>query len=242
MKSVLILIPTYNEAKNIEHLLSRLDAARNQFATEYKADILMIDDNSPDKTAEIAKSMNIEGLSVLIRAMKGGLGPAYLSGFKQGVVGDYDYFVQMDADLSHKPEQLIDLLRAANENSLIIGTRWMPGGSVVNWPRRRKLISRFGTWYASFVLKLPYQDLTSGFRVLPRELLETINVNEIKTKGYGFQIEMAYQAIKSGFEIRQVPITFVERKNGHSKMTFLIVLEAFTTVNKYGSKRIFNHR
>lgn len=242
MKSVLILIPTYNEAQNIEHLLSRLDAARNQFATEYKADILMIDDNSPDKTAEIAKSMNIEGLSVLIRAMKGGLGPAYLSAFKQGLVGDYDYFVQMDADLSHKPEQLIDLLRAANENSLIIGTRWMPGGSVVNWPRRRKIISRFGTWYASFVLKLPYQDLTSGFRVLPRQLLETINVNEIKTKGYGFQIEMAYQAIKSGFEIRQVPITFVERKNGHSKMTFLIVLEAFTTVNKYGSKRIFNHR
>jgi dolichol-phosphate mannosyltransferase len=242
MKSVLILIPTYNEAQNIEHLLSRLDAARNQFATEYKADILMIDDNSPDKTAEIAKSMNIEGLSVLIRAMKGGLGPAYLSGFKQGLVGDYDYFVQMDADLSHKPEQLIDLLRAANENSLIIGTRWMPGGSVVNWPRRRKIISRFGTWYASFVLKLPYQDLTSGFRVLPRQLLETIDLNEIKTKGYGFQIEMAYQAIKSGFEIRQVPITFVERKNGHSKMTFLIVLEAFTTVNKYGSKRIFNHR
>jgi len=242
MKSVLILIPTYNEAQNIEHLLSRLDAARNQFATEYKADILMIDDNSPDKTAEIAKSMNIEGLSVLVRAMKGGLGPAYLSAFKQGLVGDYDYFVQMDADLSHKPEQLIDLLRAANENSLIIGTRWMPGGSVVNWPRRRKIISRFGTWYASFVLKLPYQDLTSGFRVLPRQLLETINVNEIKTKGYGFQIEMAYQAIKSGFEIRQVPITFVERKNGHSKMTFLIVLEAFTTVNKYGSKRIFNHR
>lgn len=242
MKSVLILIPTYNEAQNIEHLLSRLDAARNQFATEYKADILMIDDNSPDKTAEIAKSMNIEGLSVLIRAMKGGLGPAYLSAFKQGLVGDYDYFVQMDADLSHKPEQLIDLLRAANENSFIIGTRWMPGGSVVNWPRRRKIISRFGTWYASFVLKLPYQDLTSGFRVLPRQLLETININEIKTKGYGFQIEMAYQAIKSGFEIRQVPITFVERKNGHSKMTFLIVLEAFTTVNKYGSKRIFNHR
>ena len=242
MKSVLILIPTYNEAQNIEHLLSRLDAARNQFATEYKAHILMIDDNSPDKTAKIAKSMNIEGLSVLIRATKGGLGPAYLSAFKQGLVGDYDYFVQMDADLSHKPEQMIDLLRAANENSLIIGTRWMPGGSVVNWPRRRKIISRFGTWYASFVLKLPYQDLTSGFRVLPRQLLETINVNEIKTKGYGFQIEMAYQAIKSGFEIRQVPITFVERKNGHSKMTFLIVLEAFTTVNKYGSKHIFNHR
>jgi len=242
MNSVLILIPTYNEAQNIEQLLSRLNAARNQFAKEFKADILIIDDNSPDKTAEIAKSMNIERLSVLSRAMKGGLGPAYLSSFKQGLAGDYDYFVQMDADLSHKPEQLIDLLRAANEKSLIIGTRWIPGGSVVNWPVRRKLISRFGTWYASFVLNLPYRDITSGFRVLPRQLLETIDLSEIKTKGYGFQIEMAYQAIKSGFEIRQVPITFAERKNGHSKMTFLIVLEAFKTVNKYGSKRIFNHR
>ena len=161
---------------------------------------------------------------------------------QQGLTGDYDYFVEMDADLSHQPEQLINLLHAANEKSLVIGTRWMPGGSVVNWPARRRLISRVGTWYASFVLKLPYQDLTSGFRVLPRELLETINFNEIETKGYGFQIEMAFKAIKSGFEIKQVPITFVERKNGHSKMTFLIVLEAFTTVNKYGFNRIYHRR
>jgi len=242
MKSVLILIPTYNESENIENLLSRLNAARIHLSKEYVVKFLIIDDSSPDKTAQIAKSVTIEGLSILIRDKETGLGPAYLAGFKQGLIGNYDYFVEMDADLSHQPEQLVDLLHAANAKSLVIGTRWMPGGSVVNWPRRRKLISRFGTWYASFVLKLPYQDLTSGFRVLPRELLETIDLNEIKTKGYGFQIEMAYQAIKSGFEIRQVPITFVERKNGHSKMTFLIVLEAFTTVNKYGSKRIFNHR
>jgi dolichol-phosphate mannosyltransferase len=242
MKSVLILIPTYNESVNIKNLLSRLDAARIYLSKEYAVEFLIIDDSSPDKTAQIAKSVAIEGLSILIRDKKTGLGPAYLAGFKQGLTGNYDYFVEMDADLSHQPEQLIDLLHAANAKSLVIGTRWMPGGSVINWPVRRELISRFGTWYASFVLKLPYQDLTSGFRVLPRELLETINFNEIETKGYGFQIEMAFKAIKSGFEIKQVPITFVERKNGHSKMTFWIVLEAFTTVNKYGFKRIFNSR
>jgi len=242
MKSVLILIPTYNESENIKNLLSRLDAARIYLSNEYVVEFLIIDDSSPDKTAQIAQSVTIEGLSILIRDKKTGLGPAYLAGFKQGLTGNYDYFVEMDADLSHQPEQLVDLLHAANAKSLVIGTRWMPGGSVINWPVRRELISRFGTWYASFVLKLPYQDLTSGFRVLPRELLETINFNEIETKGYGFQIEMAFKAIKSGFEIKQVPITFVERKNGHSKMTFLIVLEAFTTVNKYGFKRIFDSR
>jgi len=242
MKSVFVLIPTYNESENIKNLLSRLDAARIHLSKEYAVEFLIIDDSSPDKTAQIAKSVAIEGLSILIRDKKTGLGPAYLAGFKQGLTGNYDYFVEMDADLSHQPEQLVDLLHAANAKSLVIGTRWMPGGSVINWPVRRELISRFGTWYASFVLKLPYQDLTSGFRVLPRELLETINFNEIETKGYGFQIEMAFKAIKSGFEIKQVPITFVERKNGHSKMTFLIVLEAFTTVNKYGFKRIFNSR
>jgi len=242
MKSVLILIPTYNESENIENLLSRLDAVRIHLSKEYVVKFLIIDDSSPDKTAQIAKSVTIEGLSILIRDKKTGLGPAYLAGFKQGLTGNYDYFVEMDADLSHQPEQLVDLLHAANAKSLVIGTRWMPGGSVINWPVRRELISRFGTWYASFVLNLPYQDLTSGFRVLPRELLETINFNEIETKGYGFQIEMAFKAIKSGFEIKQVPITFVERINGHSKMTFLIVLEAFTTVNKYGFKRIFNSR
>jgi dolichol-phosphate mannosyltransferase len=242
MNNVLVIIPTYNESENIQQLLIRLDVARSNFSKEYKLDFLIIDDNSPDGTAQIAKSVTIEGLKVLIIAKKVGLGPAYLAGFKQGLTGNYDYFVEMDADLSHQPEQLIDLLHAANEKSLVIGTRWMPGGSVVNWPARRRLISRFGTWYASFILKMPYQDLTSGFRVLPRELLEQINFNEIKTRGYGFQIEVAYKAIESGFEIKQVPITFVERVNGYSKMSFLIILEALITVNKYGFKRIFVRR
>jgi len=242
MKSVLILIPTYNESENIKNLLSRLIAARINLSKDYSVDFLVIDDSSPDKTAQIAKSITIERLSVLIRDKKTGLGPAYLAGFKQGLTGDYDYFVEMDADLSHQPEQLIDLLHAANEKSLIIGTRWMTGGSVVNWPARRRLISRVGTWYASFVLKLPYQDLTSGFRVLPREFLEKLNFNEIETRGYGFQIEMALKAVESGFEIKQVPITFVEREYGRSKMSLLIVLESWLMVSKYGFKRIFSRR
>jgi dolichol-phosphate mannosyltransferase len=242
MKTVLILIPTYNEARNIVDLLNRLNAVRISLSKEFTIDLLIIDDNSPDKTAQIAQSLDVVGLTILMRDKKTGLGPAYLAGFKQGLTGKYDYFVEMDADLSHQPEQLIDLLQAADEMTLVIGTRWIPGGSVVNWPIGRKLISRLGTWYASFILKLPYQDLTSGYRVLPRELIEKLNFNEIQTKGYGFQIEIALKAVDSGFQIKQVPITFIERENGQSKMSLWIILEALITVNKYGFERIFNHR
>lgn len=242
MKTVLILIPTYNEARNIVDLLNRLNAVRISLSKEFTIDLLIIDDNSPDKTAQIAQSLDVVGLTILMRDKKTGLGPAYLAGFKQGLTGKYDYFVEMDADLSHQPEQLIDLLQAADEKTLVIGTRWIPGGSVVNWPIGRKLISRLGTWYASFILKLPYQDLTSGYRVLPRGLIEKLNFNEIQTKGYGFQIEIALKAVDSGFQIKQVPITFIERENGQSKMSLWIILEALITVNKYGFERIFNHR
>ena len=242
MKTVLILIPTYNEARNIVDLLNRLNAVRISLSKAFTIDLLIIDDNSPDKTAQIAQSLDVVGLTILMRDNKTGLGPAYLAGFKQGLTGEYDYFVEMDADLSHQPEQLSDLLHAADEMTLVIGTRWIPGGSVVNWPIGRKLISRLGTWYASFILKLPYQDLTSGYRVLPRELLKKLKFNEIQTKGYGFQIEIALKAVDSGFQIKQVPITFIERENGQSKMSLWIILEALITVNKYGFERIFNHR
>ncbi len=242
MKTVLILIPTYNEARNIVDLLNRLNAVRISLSKEFTIDLLIIDDNSPDKTAQIAQSLDVVRLTILMRDNKTGLGPAYLAGFKQGLTGEYDYFVEMDADLSHQPEQLSDLLHAADEMTLVIGTRWIPGGSVVNWPIGRKLISRLGTWYASFILKLPYQDLTSGYRVLPRELLEKLNFNDIQTRGYGFQIEIALKAVDSGFQIKQVPITFIERENGQSKMSFWIILEALITVNRYGFERIFDHR
>ena len=179
MSSVLVVIPTYNESESIRSLLSRLDSSRKVISDSFAIDILLVDDSSPDKTAEIASAMNLSNFSVLNRSQKSGLGPAYLAGFKQGLIGNYQYFVEIDADLSHQPEQLVDLLTVASANTLVIGTRWMPGGSVVNWPKKRRWISKLGTGYASFALKLPYKDLTSGYRVLPRQLLEKIDFTSI---------------------------------------------------------------
>jgi len=240
--SVLAIIPTYNESDNIIELLSRLDEVRKVLSSSYKIDVLIVDDNSPDNTADIAESSQIDNLSVLSRVKKSGLGPAYLAGFNLGLKGDYQYFVQMDADLSHMPEQLEKLLSVASSNSLVIGTRWMPGGSVVNWPFHRRFISKLGTKYASIILNLDYKDLTSGYRVLPRQLLDALDLSSIKAKGYGFQIEIARKAHDAGFEIKQVPITFIERENGRSKMGAKIVWEAWFKVSIWGFKRIIIRR
>jgi len=242
MTSVLVVIPTYNESESIESLFKRLDRARQLMSKQFKVDVLVVDDNSPDKTAEIVMKMNLTGLKILSRDTKSGLGPAYLAGFKKGLEGDYEYFVEMDADLSHQPEQLIDLLTAASKKDLVIGTRWINGGSVVNWPKRRKWISKLGTGYASFALNLPYKDLTSGYRVLPRDFLSELNFSLIETRGYGFQIEMALKAIESGYGIKQVPITFVERENGYSKMSFAIIWEAWSMVTIWAIRRLFKRR
>ena len=242
MTSVLVVIPTYNESESIESLLNRLNSARMQISDKYEIDILIVDDNSPDQTAVIAKNLQLSGLKVLNRQHKSGLGPAYLAGFKQGLLEKYDYFVEMDADLSHQPEQLIELLNAASKTDLVIGTRWIPGGSVVNWPKRRKWISKLGTSYASFALNLPYKDLTSGYRVLPREFLSQLDFSLIETRGYGFQIEMALKAIESGFGIKQVPITFVERENGYSKMSLAIIWEAWSMVTIWALRRLIKRR
>ena len=242
MTSVLVVIPTYNESESIESLLKRLNQARMQISGKYEIDILIVDDNSPDQTAVIAKKLQLSGLKILSRQHKSGLGPAYLAGFKQGLLEKYDYFVEMDADLSHQPEQLIDLLNAASKADLVIGTRWIPGGSVVNWPKRRKWISKLGTGYASFALNLPYKDLTSGYRVLPREFLSQLDFSLIETRGYGFQIEMALKAIESGFGIKQVPITFVERENGYSKMSLAIIWEAWSMVTIWALRRLIKRR
>ena len=242
MTSVLVVIPTYNESESIESLLKRLNSARMQISDKYEIDILIVDDNSPDQTAVIAKNLQLSGLKVLNRQYKSGLGPAYLAGFKQGLLEKYDYFVEMDADLSHQPEQLKELLNAASKADLVIGTRWIPGGSVVNWPKRRKWISKLGTGYASFALNLPYRDLTSGYRVLPREFLSQLDFSLIETRGYGFQIEMALKAIESGFGIKQVPITFVERENGYSKMSLAIIWEAWSMVTIWALRRLIKRR
>ncbi len=241
-KEVLVVIPTFNESESITALLARLDRARDSLSDKYHIEILIVDDSSADKTAEIARSLNLKNLLVLSQVSKSGLGQAYIAGFKQGLIGNYQYFVEMDADLSHQPEQLSDLLAVASEKDLVIGTRWMSGGKVVNWPIGRRILSKFGTKYAAFVLNLPYKDLTSGYRVLSRQLLMKIDLDQIQTLGYGFQIEIALKAIQSGFKIKEVPITFVERENGRSKMGLAIVWEAWWLITKWGFIRVLNHR
>lgn len=241
-KEVLVVIPTFNESESITALLARLDRARDSLSDKYHIEILIVDDSSADKTAEIARSLNLKNLLVLSQVSKSGLGQAYIAGFKQGLIGNYQYFVEMDADLSHQPEQLSDLLAVASEKDLVIGTRWMSGGKVVNWPIGRRILSKFGTKYAAFVLNLPYRDLTSGYRVLSRQLLMKIDLDQIQTRGYGFQIEIALKAIQSGFKIKEVPITFVERENGRSKMGLAIVWEAWWMITKWGFIRVLNHR
>lgn len=241
MTKILVLVPTYNEAESIKNLLIRLDQACLTF-TENEIDVLIIDDKSPDGTADIAKSLDIKRLSILRRDSKNGLGPAYIAGFKYGLEKGYDFFVEMDADLSHQPEELGALFKMISAQNFVIGTRWMPGGSVVNWPKKRQFISKMGTRYASFALGLPFRDLTSGYRVIPKSFLNMINLDLIETKGYGFQIEMAMLANKLGFSIKEVPITFVERENGLSKMSLAIVWEAWFMVTFWGLRRFILRR
>jgi dolichol-phosphate mannosyltransferase len=241
MSKILVLVPTYNEAESIKNLLTRLDQACSTL-TDHEVDVLIIDDKSPDGTADIANSLGIKRLSILRRESKNGLGPAYIAGFKYGLEKDYDFFVEMDADLSHQPEELSELFKVISAQNFVIGTRWMPGGSVVNWPKKRQLISRMGTRYASFALGLPFRDLTSGYRVIPKSFLKMINLDLIETKGYGFQIEMAMLANELGFSIKEVPITFVERENGLSKMSLAIVWEAWFMVTFWGLRRLVLRR
>lgn len=242
MKKVLVLIPTYNEEESIGNLLNRLQSVREQIANLYEIDILIVDDGSPDNTIKIVKSLDYSRISILQRSEKKGLGPAYLAGFSEGLKADYDFFVEMDADLSHQPEELPNLLEQATDQNFVIGTRWIPGGSVVNWPKKRQFISKMGTKYASFALKLPYRDLTSGYRVIPRSFLEKIDFSKIETRGYGFQVEMAIKARNNGLNIVEVPITFVERENGHSKMSMAIVWEAWKMVTIWGFLRLVKRR
>jgi len=231
---VLVIVPTYNESENISSFLTSLDSARSKLSEKFLITILNIDDNSPDGTAKIARELNLQSFVQINNGMKLGLGPAYISGFYWGLERDYDLFVEIDADGSHSPEQLSKLLDSGLKHDLVIGTRWMPGGSIVNWPWYRRAISKFGTFYAAKALRLQYRDLTSGYRVLNREFLSSLNLANISNKGYGFQIEIAFQAFANGFSIHEVPITFVDRELGRSKMTLGIALEAFKFVSRLG--------
>ncbi len=242
MFKVLIVIPTFNESESIVPLIARIDKVRDLVSNQYHLDILVVDDNSPDGTADFVNDAEYQNVFVLSQNTKKGLASAYLAGFQWGLLRDYDFFMQMDGDLSHQPEQIPQLLALSSTKNLVIGTRWMAGGHVVNWPKRRRYISKFGTRYAAFILRLPFKDLTSGYRVLPRQLLECLDLSRFETQGYSFQIEIIMKAVNFGFDIKEVPITFVERANGKSKMSPGIIWEAGYRVQIWGFRRIFNRR
>ncbi len=232
--TTLVVIPTYNEAENLEAIVGRVRYSQPLI------DILIVDDDSPDGTGDIADKLAVEGpIHVLHRAGKEGLGAAYLAGFEWGMSHGYDVLVEMDADGSHRPEQLGDLLDAVEGGAdLVLGSRWVPGGKVVNWPKYRKVISRSGNVYARIMLGIPLRDATGGFRAFRRTTLEGLNLREVASQGYCFQVDLARRAVGAGFTVVEVPITFVERVRGQSKMSNAIVLEALWRVTLWGLARV----
>ena len=242
MMNLVILIPTYNEVASITELLQDLESLRND--SKYAIECLVIDDNSPDMTAIIVEKLSLTWVSVLNRPNKNGLGEAYRAGFSQVLKNpEYTHVVTMDADGSHSVKDLLHMLGAINQienpKVIVMGTRWMAGGSVVNWPKYRQLLSRFGTTYAKFAFDIDLADLTGGFRIYSSKLLNELNLSEMNATGYCFQIQMAIASGRAGADVIQVPITFVERNLGRSKMTVGIALEAFGYVTTAGIKRIW---
>jgi dolichol-phosphate mannosyltransferase len=226
----LVIVPTFDEAENIELVLDRVRASVPAF------DVLVVDDSSPDGTGDLAEKMaaHDDQIHVLHRTQKRGLGSAYLAGFAWGLDRGYDIFVEMDADGSHLPEQLPRLLDALPGADLVLGARWVPGGRVVNWARRRELLSRAGNAYARLALGLPVHDVTGGFRAFRRATLEALELGSVDSQGYCFQIDLARRALEAGFRVVEVPITFVERERGYSKMSGPIVTEALVKVTEWG--------
>ena len=239
MKKIALLIPTYNEAVSIVELLQQLKSFRE--ISEDKFDVIVIDDNSPDGTATIVDNLAIDWVSILRRPGKGGLGAAYRAGFKEVLSNQqYTHVITMDADGSHRVADLKKMIAAIEPGKLIVlGTRWIPGGSVVNWPKRRQYLSRAGTAYAKLALRIPLNDLTGGFRVYSVELLKSLKLEDMQATGYCYQIEMALAAHLAGAKEIEVPITFVERINGVSKMTQAIVVEALVQTTRWGLSRTF---
>ena len=227
----LIIIPTYNEKENLGPLLEAVYEIRPDIH------VLVVDDNSPDGTgqlvAEWAEAPQYEGrLFLLRRAGKLGLGTAYIAGFRWALARSYRRILEMDADFSHNPRYLPDLLAAAEEADLVLGSRYVPGGGVKNWGFWRRFLSRGGSLYARVLLGLPYQDLTGGFKCFRREVLETLDLGAVRSNGYSFQIELTYRAHCKGFKIKEVPIVFEDREVGKSKMSKHIFLEAVLMVWK----------
>ena len=233
IEPVLVVIPTYNERENLGPILDRLHKALPD------VDVLVVDDGSPDGTGELAdeRAAANERVHVMHRTEKSGLGAAYIAGFRWGLARAYETIVEMDADGSHAPEDLPRLLDAVSDADLSIGSRYVPGGSVVNWPFRRQVLSRGANVYTQVALGMRIRDITAGFRAYRRHVLEKLALDEVASHGYCFQIDLTLRTADAGFEIVEVPITFTEREIGESKMSGSIIREAFMRVASWGLQR-----
>ncbi len=229
----LVIIPTYNERENLPRLIFAI------LATDRELDVLVVDDGSPDGTGELAESFagQTSRVRVIQRGSKQGLASAYVEGFKYALARPYKRIIQMDADFSHRPQDLPRLLRAAEKADVVIGSRNVPGGRTEDWSALRRLISKGGSLYARTLLKLTVRDCTSGFKCFRREVLESIDFDSLEAGGFGFQVEVNTLATRAGFRIVEVPIVFPDRAAGHSKMSWRIFLEAFTLVWKLRSRQ-----
>jgi glycosyltransferase involved in cell wall biosynthesis len=227
---VLVIVPTYNEVENLERILGRLHASVPG------AHALVVDDGSPDGTGELAEKLAAGDprVHVLRRSAKSGLGPAYVAGFRWGRAHGYDVLVEMDADGSHAPEQLPQLLAALGSADLVLGSRYVPGGAVTDWPVHRLLLSRVGNSYTRWALRLPLSDATGGYRAARGELIDALHFDDVASEGYCFQVDWAWRAFRAGARVEEVPITFTERQFGRSKMSGSIVREALVRVTVWG--------
>jgi len=227
---VLVVIPTYNELENLPIIVAGVRAA----APEVK--ILIADDNSPDGTGEVADGLAAKdnSVQVLHRTKKSGLGAAYLEAFQWAKTNEFDVVVEMDADGSHSPADLVKILAALTDSDVVLGSRWVKGGQVVNWPRSREFLSRGGNLYTRLWLGIPLKDATGGFRAYRMTALAKIDVSKVESQGYCFQVDMAWRAVRCGLRVTEVPITFVEREIGESKMNQAIVKEALWRVTQWG--------
>jgi dolichol-phosphate mannosyltransferase len=230
---VLVVIPTYNERDNLERIVDRLRAALP------KAHALIVDDGSPDGTGDIADRLaaDDERIHVMHRTEKNGLGAAYVAGFGWGLERDYAVLVEMDADGSHAPEDLPRMIDALADADLAIGSRYVPGGKVVNWPKQRYFLSWGANLYTRLALGAKVKDMTAGFRAYRREALQKIRIDNVASRGYCFQIDLGWRTIEAGFTVVEVPITFTERAFGESKMSKDVIREALIRVTKWGLRR-----
>jgi dolichol-phosphate mannosyltransferase len=232
LRPVLVVIPTYNERDNLGPIVTRLHSALPT------AQVLVVDDGSPDGTGQLADEMAgaDDRIHVMHRTSKNGLGAAYVAGFGWALERDYAVIVEMDADGSHAPEDLPRLLDALGDADLVLGSRYVPGGRVVNWPKQRELISRTGNLYSRLALGVNIKDITGGYRAFRRRVLEKLPLDAVASHGYCFQVDLAWRTLLAGFTVVEVPITFVERQIGESKMSGSIVREALLRVTEWGMR------